>query len=185
MCTCLAASRNDSEMTVGWIPLRSRISAALSRAPAITVTVVVPSPASTSCEGGRRCKCVGRAKGCCHMVQLRADVRPAAVARHSTLEHRAVRRSSLRCGLRPYVTALRVVGLGVWHETCGLNEKGVGVGSGWEEMSGLGVGNQTFGRTCDLDRSTSIFAVGCATSICLRMVAPSFVITTSPLGDAI
>ena len=35
--------------------------------------------------------------------------------------------------------------------------------------------------SCDFDRSTSILAVGCATSICFRMVAPSLVMTTSPM----
>ena len=81
-----AAIRNDSEITVGWIPFSSSVCAALSSAPAMTVTVVVPSPASMS---------------------------------------------------------------------------------------------------CDFERSTSILAVGCDTSICLRIVAPSFVITTSPFGDEI
>mmetsp|Transcript_41360 Transcript_41360/g.113800 ORF Transcript_41360/g.113800 Transcript_41360/m.113800 type:complete len:315 (+) Transcript_41360:1237-2181(+) len=76
-----AARRKPSEMTVGWMPFLSRMSAAFSSAPAMTVTVVVPSPASMS---------------------------------------------------------------------------------------------------CDLDRSTSILAVGCETSICFKMVAPSLVIITSP-----
>ena len=80
------ASRNDSEMTVGWMPWRSSFSAAPRSEPAITVTVVVPSPASTSCEA---------------------------------------------------------------------------------------------------ERSTSIFAVGCDTCICFRIVAPSFVMTTSPCGEEI
>lgn len=80
--TFFAASRNDSEMIVGWMPFLSMSSAAFSSEPAMTVTVVVPSPASTS---------------------------------------------------------------------------------------------------CDLERSTSILAVGCETSIILRMVAPSLVMTTSPV----
>ena len=78
------AIRNDSEITVGWMPFLSISSAALSIAPAMTVTVVVPSPASTS---------------------------------------------------------------------------------------------------CDAERLTSIFAVGCDTCIFFRIVAPSLVITTSPDGD--
>mmetsp|Transcript_17327 Transcript_17327/g.52737 ORF Transcript_17327/g.52737 Transcript_17327/m.52737 type:complete len:263 (-) Transcript_17327:19-807(-) len=36
--------------------------------------------------------------------------------------------------------------------------------------------------SCDFDNSTSIFAVGCATSISLRIVAPSFVMST-PLSS--
>lgn len=38
--------------------------------------------------------------------------------------------------------------------------------------------------TCDLASSTSILAAGCATVILLRMVAPSFVMITSPLAAA-
>ena len=34
------------------------------------------------------------------------------------------------------------------------------------------------------DRSTSILAAGCSSVILLRMVAPSLVMTTSPLADA-
>jgi len=49
----LAASRKDSEMTVGWMPFSSRICAWFSSDPAMTVTVVVPSPASTSCDFDR------------------------------------------------------------------------------------------------------------------------------------
>ena len=37
-------------------------------------------------------------------------------------------------------------------------------------------------RACDFDRSTSIFAAGCCTVIFCKMVAPSFVISTSPSG---
>ncbi|RNA25965.1 t-complex 1 subunit alpha [Brachionus plicatilis] len=36
-------------MTVGWMPLASSLEEASRRAPAITTTVVVPSPASMSC----------------------------------------------------------------------------------------------------------------------------------------
>jgi hypothetical protein len=43
-----AALWNDSEMTEGWMPLVSNLSAAPSRLPQITTTEVVPSPASTS-----------------------------------------------------------------------------------------------------------------------------------------
>ncbi|KAH3663770.1 hypothetical protein OGAPHI_005173 [Ogataea philodendri] len=43
-----AARVNDSEMMVGWMPLLSSFSAAPSKAPVITTTDVVPSPASTS-----------------------------------------------------------------------------------------------------------------------------------------
>jgi len=34
--------------------------------------------------------------------------------------------------------------------------------------------------SCDLDNSTIIFAVGCVTDICRRIVAPSLVMITSP-----
>jgi hypothetical protein len=37
-------------------------------------------------------------------------------------------------------------------------------------------------RACDLDSSTSIFAAGCCTVILFKMVAPSFVMMTSPSG---
>lgn len=37
-------------------------------------------------------------------------------------------------------------------------------------------------RTCDLDKSTSIFDAGCCTVIFCRIVAPSLVINTSPSG---
>mmetsp|Transcript_10473 Transcript_10473/g.26846 ORF Transcript_10473/g.26846 Transcript_10473/m.26846 type:complete len:214 (-) Transcript_10473:1-642(-) len=37
--------------------------------------------------------------------------------------------------------------------------------------------------SCDLESSTSILAAGCVTVIFWRMVAPSLVISTSPLGD--
>uniref|UniRef100_A0A147BV85 Putative secreted protein n=1 Tax=Ixodes ricinus TaxID=34613 RepID=A0A147BV85_IXORI len=48
--TAIEAARwNDSEMIVGWMPLRSNLAAASSRLPQITTTEVVPSPASTSC----------------------------------------------------------------------------------------------------------------------------------------
>ena len=40
-------------MTVGWMPFSSRICAWFSSEPAMTVTVVVPSPASTSCDFDR------------------------------------------------------------------------------------------------------------------------------------
>ena len=40
-------------MTVGWMPFSSRICAWFSSDPAMTVTVVVPSPASTSCDFDR------------------------------------------------------------------------------------------------------------------------------------
>jgi hypothetical protein len=43
-----AAFKNDSEIAVGWIPLPNNFDAASNRAPAITTTVVVPSPASIS-----------------------------------------------------------------------------------------------------------------------------------------
>lgn len=43
-----AALWKDSEMAVGWIPLCNNFSAASKRAPAITTTEVVPSPASMS-----------------------------------------------------------------------------------------------------------------------------------------
>jgi len=39
---------NPSEMVVGWIPLARRLSQACSKAPAMTTTEVVPSPASIS-----------------------------------------------------------------------------------------------------------------------------------------
>lgn len=44
-----AAFWNDSLIAVGWIPLPRRLLAASKSAPARTTTVVVPSPASTSC----------------------------------------------------------------------------------------------------------------------------------------
>ena len=47
------AFKNDSAITVGWIPLFSIFSAAPNRLPANTTTVVVPSPASTSCAADR------------------------------------------------------------------------------------------------------------------------------------
>ena len=37
--------------------------------------------------------------------------------------------------------------------------------------------------SCDLDRSTSNFAISCSTFICSNIVAPSFVIVTSESGD--
>ena len=43
-----AAFWNDSEMMVGWMPLARSLEEASNKAPAITTTVVVPSPASTS-----------------------------------------------------------------------------------------------------------------------------------------
>ena len=45
----VAAFWNDSEITVGCIPLASNLDAASNKEPAITTTVVVPSPASISC----------------------------------------------------------------------------------------------------------------------------------------
>ncbi len=42
--------------------------------------------------------------------------------------------------------------------------------------------NRDLGRTCDLESSTSIFAAGCSTVIFCKMVAPSLVMMTSPLG---
>lgn len=47
------AFKNDSAITVGWIPLLSIFSAAPNRLPAKTTTEVVPSPASTSCAADR------------------------------------------------------------------------------------------------------------------------------------
>jgi hypothetical protein len=47
------ALKNDSAITVGWIPLLSIFSAAPSRLPARTTTEVVPSPASMSCAADR------------------------------------------------------------------------------------------------------------------------------------
>ena len=47
------AFKNDSAITVGWIPLLSILSAAPSKLPANTTTEVVPSPASTSCAADR------------------------------------------------------------------------------------------------------------------------------------
>lgn len=44
-----AALKNDSEIAVGWIPFDRSFDAASNNAPAITTTVVVPSPASISC----------------------------------------------------------------------------------------------------------------------------------------
>mmetsp|Transcript_92562 Transcript_92562/g.239017 ORF Transcript_92562/g.239017 Transcript_92562/m.239017 type:complete len:232 (+) Transcript_92562:952-1647(+) len=43
------AMRKASVIVCGWMPLFSSFSAAVSRAPAMTTTEVVPSPASTSC----------------------------------------------------------------------------------------------------------------------------------------
>lgn len=43
-----AALWNDSDIAVGWMPRCSNFSAASNRAPAITTTEVVPSPASIS-----------------------------------------------------------------------------------------------------------------------------------------
>ena len=52
ICTAFsAAAANASEMTVGWIPRSSRSRHFFSSAPQITVTDVVPSPATTSCAG--------------------------------------------------------------------------------------------------------------------------------------
>ena len=47
------AFKNDSAIMVGCMPLLSIFSAAPSRLPANTTTVVVPSPASTSCAADR------------------------------------------------------------------------------------------------------------------------------------
>ena len=44
----LAAFKNDSEIAVGWMPFDSNFDAASKSAPAMTTTVVVPSPASIS-----------------------------------------------------------------------------------------------------------------------------------------
>lgn len=45
---CPAALWKDSDIAVGCMPLSRSFSAASKNAPAITTTVVVPSPASTS-----------------------------------------------------------------------------------------------------------------------------------------
>lgn len=45
----IKAMWNDSEIYVGWIPLSKRFYVASKRAPAMTTTLVVPSPASISC----------------------------------------------------------------------------------------------------------------------------------------
>lgn len=58
-----------------------------------------------------------------------------------------------------------------------------------ERDAPMQIDDRTFPRahadrpTCDLESSTSILAAGCVTVIFCRMVAPSFVMITSPLGD--
>ncbi|KAH3658801.1 hypothetical protein OGATHE_006527 [Ogataea polymorpha] len=64
-----AALVNASEMIVGWIPLFRSFSAAPSKAPVITTTEVVPSPASTSCAPDKSTSIL--AAGCRTAICLR------------------------------------------------------------------------------------------------------------------
>lgn len=57
-----AAFWNPSEIIVGWIPRWSSFSAASRRAPAITTTLVVPSPASISCAFDNSTNCQTKEK---------------------------------------------------------------------------------------------------------------------------
>jgi len=50
MLTLSRAAMNDSEICVGWMPFSRSAWHAFNRAPAITHTEVVPSPASMSAE---------------------------------------------------------------------------------------------------------------------------------------
>ena len=90
ICTAFsAAAANASEITVGWMPRSSRSRHFFSSAPQITVTDVVPSPATTSCVIHRilvaagvyakalqlwcRChcaSCLGKNQACLRLRQL-------------------------------------------------------------------------------------------------------------------
>mmetsp|Transcript_50087 Transcript_50087/g.92422 ORF Transcript_50087/g.92422 Transcript_50087/m.92422 type:complete len:205 (-) Transcript_50087:222-836(-) len=61
-----AAARKASVIVCGWMPLMSNFSAACSKAPAMTTTEVVPSPASMSCALDN--STIILAVGCCNFI---------------------------------------------------------------------------------------------------------------------
>lgn len=67
-----AAFWKDSDIVVGWMPFDRSFCAASSRLPAMTTTVVVPSPASMSCAFDSSTSCKQKSK-CCQKKTVRDE----------------------------------------------------------------------------------------------------------------